>query len=142
MTERPHCLGLKSSGDPCGSTFGLSPAGLCFNHDPDRREISRETKAAGGRAAGAAKRAARTPGGRVAPEDVPPPPKNLEDAVRYFAWITHAVATGRLDARTGHEAAYALNGFKAAAEKRDLEREIAELRKELADAKRRTVRAS
>ena len=118
--------------------MGLSPEGLCLNHDPARQEIARQTRIAGGRASGAKKREKRI----VTPSDAPPPPKTLEDAVRYFAFITHAVATGTMDARTGHECAYALTGFKSAVEKRDLERQIIALRKELADHSKRPARVS
>ena len=40
-----------------------------------------------------------------------------------------------MDARTGHEIGYLVNAFKAAVEKRDLQREIEQLRRELAAAR-------
>ena len=52
----------------------------------------------------------------------------------------HAVACGRIDARTGHEIGYLVNAFKAAVEKRDLERQIQELRAELTAAQKRPGR--
>lgn len=93
-------------------------------------------RAAGANATREATRARRTPAADQL-RDVPPAPETLEDAVRYFAWITHSVAAGTLDARTGHEAAYALNGFKAAVEKRDLQREVEELRRTVEELKKR-----
>lgn len=124
--------GMTADGLPCRSPLGLGASGLCLSHDPKRKAAARAVRAAGGRAAGAAKRAARV----SIPDGVPKPPRNLEEATTYFAWITDAIATGRMDARTGHECAFALKGFQSAAEKRDLQREIAALRAELAAAKR------
>lgn len=141
-TDRPHCVGFKASGDPCGATMGLSAAGLCLNHDPERRAAANAMRAAGGRAKGAAARAARDARAILPPDDTPSAPKTLDDATKYFAWIVSAVTSGRLDARSAHEAAYALNGFKAAAEKRDLAREIKALRKQLEDVKSRPRRVS
>ncbi|CAN5872334.1 hypothetical protein BH11GEM2_BH11GEM2_06720 [soil metagenome] len=132
------CNGLKNNGEPCGSTLGLSPAGRCLNHDPERQEAARQVRIAGGIAAGKSKRERRAAAGAkgVFPDDVPAVPKTLDDATKYYAWIVNAVATGRLDARSGHECSFALHGFRAAAEKRDLEREIKKLRDELAEARR------
>lgn len=76
------------------------------------------------------------------PADVPPAPRTLADAVRLFSFITHAVASGKMGARIGHEAAYALTGFRSAVEKRDLEREIVALRAQLDTLKKRPARAS
>jgi hypothetical protein len=58
--------------------------------------------------------------------------------VKFASWLTHAVCSGKIDARTAHEAGYALNVFKAAVEKRDYQREIASLRAEVAAAKKET----
>jgi hypothetical protein len=128
--------GMTKDGKPCRSPLGLGDNGLCMNHDPDRQAAAREVRAAGGRAAGEAKRAARVtlPG----KGNVPAPPKTLDDAVKFASWLTHAVCVGTLDARSAHEAGYALNVFKAAVEKRDLQKEIAALRAELAAAKKET----
>jgi hypothetical protein len=141
LPMRPTCGGTKKSGEPCTSTLGLSAAGLCLNHDPERAAAAREIRAAGGRATGAAKRAAKETR-LTAPDDVPAAPRTLDDAVRYFAYLTHAVASGKMDARAAHEAAYSLNGFKAAVEKRDLEREIKALQKQLTELKQGPRRAS
>jgi hypothetical protein len=127
--------GVTKAGTPCRSTLNLSPTtGRCAFHDPGRVAEVREMRAKGGVAAGRAKQKAKT----AQPEDVPAPPTSLDDAVRYFAWITHAVSTGKLDARTGHEAAYSLNGFKAAIASRDIQREMAALQKTVAELKRDT----
>jgi hypothetical protein len=126
--------GRTKAGEPCRSPLGLGENGLCMNHDPERQAAARDVRAAGGRATGAAKRAARY----TFPDKVPPPPRTLDDAVKFASWLTHAVCSGDIDARPAHEAGYALNVFKAAVEKRDLQREIASLRSELAAARKET----
>jgi hypothetical protein len=132
MTDRPTCRGVKANGEACRAALGLID-GLCLTHDPDRQAEASAMRIAGGKAAGESKRAKREAARAAVPADVPAVPKTLNDAMRYFAWNTNAVVTGRIDARTGHEAAYALNGFKAAAEKREMQEQIAELRRQIAD---------
>jgi len=135
VSERPHCQALTKAGTPCGTTVGLSAAGVCLSHDPERAAMARELRAAGGRAAGAAARERKAALKAQFPRVVPPVPKNLEDATKYFAWLVDMGATGQMDARTVHECAFALKGFQSAAEKRDLEREIKKLREELKAAR-------
>jgi hypothetical protein len=139
MTEYLHCQATKSNGLPCKTKLWLSDAGLCIAHDPLRIEEARQMRMAGAKAMHEAKRRkkeeARLAQGAAAVEcDIPPFPKNLEDATKYFAWIVDAIARGKIDARSGHEMSYALNGFKAAAEKRDMQREIKRLREQVAEA--------
>lgn len=108
-------------------------------HDQARADKALAVRQAGGRAAGVARRLVKA----ARPEDLPPAPRTLEDAVRWSSWAMHAVACGRIDARTGHEVGYLVNAFKAAVEKRDLLREIDLLREELAAARKsRGPRAS
>lgn len=120
---RQPCTGTKANGEPCGTTLGLSPAGLCLSHDPERAAAAKAMRAEGGRAAAAAKRAKRA----TIPDDVPPVPKTLADAAKYFAWLVNAGATGRMDARTVHECSFALKGFETAVKSRDLEERVKEL---------------
>src|SRR5205814_6373986 len=89
--------GLTKAGAPCRSTLHLSATGLCLMHDPERTEARAAMRAQGGVAA-AAKRKAKT--AAASPDDVPAPPVTLDDAVKYFAWLTNAIASGKLDART------------------------------------------
>ena len=131
-----RCRGTKAGGEPCRWSAGLSPEGFCHNHDPSRRAAAQAIRAEGGRAAGAARRARRDAKRASIPDDVPPEPRSLDDAFRFAAWLTHAIATGRLDARTGHESGYCLQRFQSIAEKRDLERQIKQLRAELAEARK------
>jgi hypothetical protein len=124
--------GKNAQGAPCRAVMRLSASnGLCLMHDPERTEELKAMRSAAGVASKESKRRAKA----ALPADVPKAPKTLEDAVQFASWLTWAVCVGALDARTAHESAYALNCFKAAVEKRDLQREIEKLRAELAATK-------
>ncbi len=105
-------------------------------HDTSRAEERLRVTQAGGVASAVAKRDRKT----ADPDDVPTAPRTLQDAVTWSSWAIHGVACGRIDARTAHEIGYLVNAFKAAVEKRDLERQIQELRAELAEAQKRPGR--
>ena len=51
---------------------------------------------------------------------------------QWASWAMHQVATGELDARSGHEIGFLANAFRASVEKRDLEIEIKKLRETIA----------
>jgi len=124
--------GVTKAGLPCRSALNLSPEdGLCIAHDPERVDEARAMRVAAGKATGLANRKRRA----ASPLVVPKPPRTLQDAVEWSSWAMHAVATGEIDARTGHEIGYLVNAFKAAVEKRDLLAEIEALRAELASAR-------
>lgn len=151
MTDQPHCRGTKRNGEPCRSTLALSADGYCLQHDPKRVEQRREARAAGGRSLSAKHARAKLArlsdqvGGAAtsdpAPEPIDYPPKatTLEQASINLAWISDAALRGVIDPRVAREASFALNGFKSVAEKRDLQREVAQYRKELAELRQRTV---
>ena len=120
--------GLTKAGTPCRSSLNLSLTnGRCAFHDPERAATVREMRAKGGVAAGRAKRQAKT----ADPATVPANPKTLDDAVAYASWLTRAVCVGDIDARTAHESAYALALFSSSVAKRELQREVAGLRRQL-----------
>lgn len=129
--------GRTKTGEPCGSTLGLSGAnGLCLAHDPERVQQQRAMAKEGGRAARAkdlkARAEERAARAELAKLEMPEgPPQDLEGAVRWSSWAIHAVATGAIDARTGHEIGYLVNAFRGAAEKRDLEKELEKARASL-----------
>jgi len=62
MAEKDRCCThIKDDGARCEVTFGLSPAGLCYHHDPERAEERAEARARGAAATNRQKRAkART----------------------------------------------------------------------------------
>jgi hypothetical protein len=125
--------GLTKAGTPCGVAMNLSAtSGLCVQHDPARVAERAAMRSAGGHAAKVAKVRAHA----ADPSIVPAAPKTIEDAEKFASWLTHAVCTGKIDARTAHEAAVCLREFRGASEKRIMERELKALRAALADAKR------
>ena len=128
--------GRNARGEACGSSLGLCESGLCRFHDPELAAEVLAMRQAGGRATAGSRRTARA----ALPANVPRAPETLQDAVAWSSWAMRAVAVGEIDARTGHEIGYLVNAFKAAVEKRDLQREIEELRAELAAARRRQGR--
>ncbi len=105
-------------------------------HDDERIAERARIRSAGGDASRVSKVRAKA----ADPATVPAPPKNLEDATKYFAWLVDAGATGKMDARTVHECSFALKGFQSALEKRDLLREIEQLRRDLATARKEIPR--
>ena len=124
--------GVRVDGQPCECKMGRDPeSGLCKVHDPKRKAEVYEMRVKGAKAKAEADRRRKA----ANPKLVPKPPRTLQDAVDWSSWDMHAVAVGEIDARTGHEIGYLVNAFKAAVEKRDLLREIEELRAELAQAR-------
>ena len=133
MTTCGSAGGRNARGEPCGAELGLGESGLCRLHDPERAAEVLAMRQAGGRGRAGFRRTADP----ELPANVPRAPETLEDAVAWSSWAMHAVAVGEIDARTGHEIGYLVNAFKAAVEKRDLQREIEALRAELAAASAR-----
>lgn len=120
-----HCVGTKLDGTPCLTTIGLSPAGLCIQHDPLRQEVQ-ALAIENSVATRAAKRAQRL---EILPEGMPAtPPKTFADAARYAAWAMHSAVTGAIDARTAECVAKLVTAFLAAVKQRDLEAELTSLR--------------
>ena len=125
--------GVTSAGTPCrGSGRLVGPNGLCMYHDPVQADEVKRRQALGRTRRGTSERTKHL----AVKNGVPPAPQNLADAVVWASWAMHAVASGQLDARVGHEVGYLVNAFKAAVEKADLLTEIAQLRKDLADARK------
>jgi hypothetical protein len=69
--------------------------------------------------------------------DVPKAPRTLQDAVDVASWITRAVLVGEIDVRVAEASCKAVRQFQLSHEKRVLEKEIAALRAELAEARKR-----
>jgi hypothetical protein len=93
---------------------------MCVQHDPDRADQARALWAMGGRASGERKRRAKA----ALPEGVPSAPRCLEDAVKWSSWTMRAIATGEIDARTGHEVGYLIARYVESVSKRDLEQRL------------------
>lgn len=124
------CTHRKADGTECRAPALLDGSGLCAMHAPHLAEKMRRARTRGGRAAGPRRRPAERI--QVAlPEEAPPPPQTLEDAVRWASWATHAVTTGRIHPKVAGEVARLLKEFRAALEKRAIEGELDELRAKL-----------
>lgn len=112
---------------------GLSDSGLCVWHDPKRRAEAAAMRKRGGRAT--ANRST------VGPDDLPGgPPESFDDIVRWASWATWAVSQGLIDVRTSREVSTMLTTLRYALEKRDVETELKELRKEYEKLKRKRSR--
>ena len=111
-----------TDGTPCAQTLNLSPSnGQCIVHDAERTDQHRAMSQRGQAASTVSKRDAKY----ADPEDVPPVPETLEDAVEWAGWALRATACGRIEHRVGATISTLINSFKSALEKRDLLREIA-----------------
>lgn len=115
------CVFVKDDGSQCRAIGGLSAdSGLCLWHDPDRREEADAARRKGHRAIAEKAKRGRT----VAAEDAPPPPESHEDVVSWLSWVTFAMATGKLDNKTGHDIAYTLRALREALTQRDVAEEV------------------
>lgn len=140
--HKPTCGesgGRTRAGKACGVTLNLSDVnGLCLQHDPMRRDELYAVRVAGSKA-----RALKIQKEKAAlPEGVPPKPRTLKDAIQWASWATHSVATGEIDVRVAHEIAVLVREFRMALEKRALEEQVEELKKELAAARKQSIRVA
>lgn len=128
------CAATKADGSPCAMASGICPGcGKCLWHCEHRREAAAALRGKGGRA----RHKVPKPGiviRTVPTEDLPPGPDTLDDILVWRRWVSRCIADGTIDARTGHEITKSLDGHRV-----DLQipQRIAELRKQLAEAKRR-----
>lgn len=132
-TETKSCVFVKDDGERCRTTFGLSHAGLCFTHDPARARKRMKARRNGAKAAN---RGIRT----VALEDTPGSLESLEDVARWLRWVAIALATGKVDARTGSEIVKSLKELRPTLERLATEAEVKELRAMMAEMKREMKR--
>jgi hypothetical protein len=138
------CVHVKDDGSRCGQWQSLSPVnGKCIWHDPERSKEAATARRRGGIGASKFSRAVKARAAQVVhPADAPPPPATLQDCATWASWLAHAVVTGRLDARTCKEGVTAINSLRGSVEKLDLSARTARLEAELAELKRRNLRAS
>jgi|GEM_PF-3003851 len=131
LSAKP-CVGVNKDGRSCNTRFGLSEEGYCFSHDPLRAVEFAASRRARSVASGARKQELQ---GSL-PPGMPRAPKTLDDSVRWASWAMHAAASGIIDARLAHEIGVLVTAFRGALEKRDMLKEIAKLRADLAEAKK------
>jgi hypothetical protein len=131
MPGRTRCRFLKSNGERCGTTFGISPEGYCWHHDPQREEERRIARAKGGKHAAKGRRP------WAADEDVPGGgPQTAQEAKEWASWLVSATARGLISDGVSQRVSTAINTFIRAHNAADMEREIRSLKskiKELED---------
>lgn len=126
MSDRPTCDYVKDDGEGCGVTGGLHEYEgelRCLWHDPRREEKARAARARGARRSNEKQRS-----GKPDPDEVPPPPETLEDALAWSAWAAWAAATGRLDTARANAAARHLKEFRQALERHESAEKLEEIR--------------
>lgn len=128
--------GRTLAGSPCRSTLNLGSDGMCIQHSPLREAERAALRVAGGKAAGVAKRKAKA----AEPDEVPAEPKSLADAVRIASWVTRAVLIGKIDVRVAEAATKAVRQFQLGEEKARMERELRDLRREVASLRKSEAR--
>ena len=118
-------FGLRCSdqaGGSCRCRMNLNPVtGHCLQHDATRAAERLSMRAAGGRAAGLAKRQAREAGMTAAlsgPAGMPTRLETLDDATKLAAWITLACLRGEIHARTAESATKGCGNFNSRARRR------------------------
>ena len=128
--------GLNARGQPCGMNLPPdAPIGaLCPMHDPAMDDEMQLRRLRGNQSRSRMEKTAAA----AIEHGVPVKPQSLEEIAVYYADTIDAARRGLLDARVAREIFYGLRGQQSALEKRDLLREIATLRKELADARTET----
>lgn len=109
MSEYERCQHTKDDGSQCGTAFGLSDAGLCFAHDPERATERKAAKVAGAKAVQA--KARRSKG--LDPEELPPL-TSFESAEIWTDVVGRAAATGRIGSAAANAALRACKEWREA----------------------------
>ena len=124
-TVRQQCTGTnRKTGEPCKSTR-VNSEGLCLSHDPSRAAARIESGRKGGSATW------KVPVGK------PKAMTSLQDCIVWSSWVADQVACKRMDPRAAREIVNAIRQFQSGIEKRDLERQAAELKRQVKELKTR-----
>lgn len=139
MTEarRPRrCIFIRETGEQCKMRGNLNPKNaLCIWHDPTRSEEAARMRE---RAAEATNNKRPVTVRVVSENEIPPLPRSLDDIADWLGWITAAVITGKVDARTAREATMACDRLRMALRDRDdLDRRLKEAHQKLEAAMKR-----
>ena len=134
-TEPVRCRATKGDGTPCGVSWGLSPAGLCFLHDPDRKVTADAARAAGAGAVNAARRAGKYRtldpqqlGGR--------PARTRREIEQNIATMAFAGATGTVDPNTLREFVKACVAHLKLIDSRTVAKDVRALKRQVKALKR------
>lgn len=129
----PQCDGTNRFGQRCGAHAlrGTNPP-RCPLHDKQTRAAAVEANRKAH-----TRRRARTSAVVVPLKETPGELETLEDVARWLRWTTVALATGKLDARTGSEITKSLKELRPTLAQLATEEEVRKLRAELAALKPR-----
>jgi len=128
-----QCTAITKKGVRCTIQVNLRKTDegyRCIHHDPKRAEQATAMRRKGG--IKATSRARTT-------SDVPPAPETIDDVVTWSAWVAMSVATGKIDSKVAREVTNAIRQFQSGIEKRDLAREMQELRLQVKSLKKRSA---
>ena len=132
------CKATKANGEPCRATTNLSPEGLCFAHDPERREAAQAARVKGGEARGKAVvvrakhevRDTREWHRYVQLEDLPARPlKDAKAVQEWLIWLAKITVTGVIDPATSRETNRVLVTLKQVFQVQGYRKRIRELEK-------------
>jgi hypothetical protein len=126
-----RCKGKNKRGRRC-KMFSLADSDFCYAHD-SRPEYAERRKATTRK--GARKSNMIQHGKPMA--EAPPPPTDLESLRDYQSWLIDALARGEIDKEVAKTLKDLINSFAVVVEKLDMAAEIASLRRQLAEAKKR-----
>ena len=133
------CEGTKPDGERCRITVADGTR-LCIWHD---RSQAGRRRAATVRKRGGKESARKKLEGRiktVSASEAPPAPETIQDCARWASWATHAVAVGLIDARTADAVGKLLNALQRALRDSKVESDVAELRAQVAELRRGSMR--
>ena len=134
----PRCRATKGDGTPCGVSWGLSPAGLCFLHDPDRKAAAQAASAAGAATTGMLHAARREKKFRaLAPSQLGGrPARTRRENERNLAAMNFAEGTGAVDPHTHREYVKGSLAHLKLINDRTLAREVRDLKRQVKAMKR------
>lgn len=131
MTKAQRCKAITRRGTRCEITVSLSREGFCLWHDPKRTEQARTARVRGGHEAKKVRKARR-----LNPDTIPAEPQTLDDIIAWSAWIARCVALGSLHPKKAQAMSRSLANMRTALERRDLAKEVEQLRAEIRTLRR------
>lgn len=135
MTKGSICGHEKDDGQTCEADFGLCPdCGKCWSHCPHRAEERQEARKRGGQAT------KRRYGATGLRDEELPPLESPQAAERWLEIVGRAVGTGRLAYQDGKAVVMAVKEFLRAHERGAMEEELQELREQVAELRRGSIR--
>jgi hypothetical protein len=135
MNTPRTCGELTSDGSPCKSVGPLYRDGACGWHSADpaaeewrtkMRELAQQQGLAN-----------RKPRESFNPDEVPSPPKTLDDLREWAAWVTWATATGQMDKDVASKITAALGELRRIIKEGEHAERIAEIERKIKAAQER-----